>query len=80
VSVGNGHDPEQRFSGTVKWFNVTSGYGFIDKPSEWPGEKDIFLHINSLPEHVKEVHEGQRVTFQIENVRKGARAINVKLG
>ena len=76
---GNGKLSERQTS-TIKWFNTEKGYGFINKPKDFPGDKDIFLHINSLPEGVTRLAEGTLISFQIENVRKGARAVNVQVG
>jgi CspA family cold shock protein len=80
--TGSGVQPAvlDRHTSTIKWFNTEKGYGFINKPKDLDGDKDIFLHINSLPEGVESVTEGQSVSFQIEQVKKGARAINVKVG
>ena len=69
----------ERFSGTVKWFNAVKGYGFIQRPGE---PKDVFVHVNDLPESCKEVglSEGQSVTFQtVTNPEKGLRAVHIIL-
>lgn len=66
---------EPRLSGTVKWFNVSKGYGFIERQGE---ETDIFVHLNSLPEGVT-LQEGQHVTFLTETSRKGLRAVSIKV-
>jgi CspA family cold shock protein len=60
--------------GTVKWFNDSKGYGFIQKDSGG----DIFVHhtgINS--EGFKTLAEGAAVQFEIEETQKGPRAISV---
>ena len=50
-------------SGTVKWFNMEKGYGFIT-PQE--GGKDVFLHITAVQAAgLKSVTEGDRVTYDI---------------
>jgi CspA family cold shock protein len=59
--------------GTVKFFNQTKGFGFIQ--AEGSGQ-DIFVHISGL---IDEIRENDRVTFQVEEGRKGLNAINVKL-
>ncbi len=58
--------------GTVKFFNDTKGFGFI-KPET--GE-DIFVHVSGL---IDEVRENDRVTFEVQDGRKGLNAINVKV-
>ncbi|MEQ8334401.1 cold-shock protein [Nisaea sp.] len=50
-------------TGTVKWFNATKGYGFIE-PED--GSKDAFLHITALERAgIASVDEGQRVSFDL---------------
>jgi CspA family cold shock protein len=62
--------------GTVKFFNSTKGYGFIknDKTTD-----EIFVHITALKDGVKELNEGQKVTYDVEKDPKSNkdRAINV---
>ena len=56
-------------SGTVKWFNATKGFGFI-QPDK--GSKDVFLHISALERAgLTHVDDGQKVTFDIEFGRDG---------
>jgi CspA family cold shock protein len=54
--------------GTVKWFNATKGYGFI-QPED--GSKDIFVHISAVERAgLRELREGQQVTFEVVANRK----------
>jgi CspA family cold shock protein len=59
--------------GTVKFFNATKGFGFI-KPDN--GSADIFVHVTGL---IDEIHENDRVTFEVENGKKGLNAVKVKV-
>jgi len=56
-------------NGTVKWFNETKGFGFID-PED--GEKDIFVHKSALASAgIHSLDDGQKVTFELEPGRDG---------
>lgn len=56
-------------NGTVKWFNSTKGFGFIE-PEQ--GGKDIFLHISAVERAgISRLDDGQKVTFDIETGRDG---------
>jgi len=59
--------------GTVKFFNETKGFGFIT-PSA--GGQDIFVHVSGLKEPIRE-HD--KVTFDVQNGKKGLNAVNVKV-
>ncbi len=63
-------------SGTVKWFNPTKGYGFIEPET---GGKDIFVHISAVQKAgLRNLNEGQRVGFEVEQQQNGrAAAINL---
>ena len=64
----------ERESGTVKWFNVSRGYGFIARE----GANDVFVHRSALHgEGSQELTEGQRVEFSVEQGPKGLQATNV---
>lgn len=67
---------EERFVGTVKWFNATKGFGFIGRE----GGEDVFVHFSALQmEGYKKLEENQKVEFSIEQGPKGLQASNVKL-
>ena len=59
--------------GTVKFFNVTKGFGFI-KDAE--SNNEYFVHVTGL---VDEIQENDEVTFELKEGRKGLNAVNVKL-
>ena len=63
--------------GTVKWFNPTKGYGFIQPES---GTKDVFVHITAVEQAgLKALNEGQRIQFEVEPDKKGkgTKAVNL---
>jgi len=63
-----------REKGTVKWFNNSKGFGFIQRDS---GE-DVFVHFKSiLAEGYKSLEEGQRVEFSVTQGQKGLQAEEV---
>jgi CspA family cold shock protein len=67
---------EERFVGTVKWFNATKGFGFIGRDN---GE-DVFVHFSSIQmEGYKRLEENQKVEFSVEQGPKGLQASNVIL-
>ena len=56
-------------TGTVKWFNATKGYGFIE-PED--GSKDAFVHISAVEKAgLTSLREGQRVEFELVPGRNG---------
>lgn len=59
--------------GTVKFFNKTKGYGFI-KDNET--EKEFFVHVSGL---IDQIEDGDEVSFDLEEGKKGLNAANVKL-
>ena len=65
-------------TGTVKWFNPTKGFGFIE-PDE--GGKDAFVHISAVERAgLNGLSEGQKVSFDLEPGRDGkSSAENLKL-
>jgi cold shock protein len=63
-----------RINGTVKWFNGIKGYGFIARES---GD-DVFVHFSAIQgEGFKNLQEGDRVEFNVEQGPKGSQASNV---
>ena len=63
-------------TGTVKWFNGTKGYGFI-QPDE--GGPDVFVHISAVERAgLRSLNEGQKVSFDIVPDARGAKASNLK--
>lgn len=59
-------------TGTVKWFNATKGFGFI-QPSD--GTTDVFVHISALEKAgLQNLNEGQRVSYEIEDGRNGRKS------
>ncbi len=62
-------------TGTVKWFNPTKGYGFIQPQG---GGKDVFVHISAV-ERATSLNEGQTVQYEIESNRGKESAINLKV-
>lgn len=63
--------------GTVKWFNETKGYGFV-QPED--GGKDIFVHISAVQEAgLRGLDEGQRVSYDESENRGKVAASNLKL-
>ena len=64
-------------SGTVKWFNPTKGYGFI-QPNE--GGKDVFVHISAVERAgLSSLNEGQQVEFEVVANRGKESAENLKV-
>jgi len=64
----------ERITGTVKWFNGSKGYGFIERE----GGADVFVHFSAIQsDGFRSLEEGQQVEFEIEEGPKGLQAANV---
>ena len=65
-------------NGTVKWFNTTKGFGFIEPES---GGKDIFVHISAVERAgLTGLADGQKVSYEMESGRDGREsAANIEL-
>jgi CspA family cold shock protein len=60
--------------GTVKWFNDSKGYGFIEQPE---GE-DVFVHFSAIEsEGFRTLAEGEEVEFEVRDSEKGLQAAHV---
>lgn len=64
-----------KITGVIKWFDEQRGYGFISCDQG----NDVFVHHSQVQESGsnKNLHEGENVTFDIEDSKKGPMAINV---
>jgi CspA family cold shock protein len=61
--------------GTVKWFSQDKGYGFI-KPDD--GGEDLFVHYSSIEgSGFRSLEEGDKVTYEVTQSKKGPQAVNV---
>lgn len=64
-------------NGTVKWFNPTKGYGFIQMED---GTRDVFVHITELERSgIANLAEGQKVSFELATNKGKTSAVNLKL-
>jgi CspA family cold shock protein len=65
----------ERITGTVKWFNETKGFGFIERENG----PDVFVHYSAIQSKgFRKLVEGQRVSFVIEDGPKGPQAAEVE--
>jgi len=63
-------------NGTVKWFNPTKGFGFI-QPEE--GGNDIFVHATAVEKAgLRTLNEGQRLSFQVASERGKSSAVDLR--
>ena len=64
----------ERVAGTVKWFNDSKGFGFIEQE----GANDVFVHHSAIQaDGFKSLKEGQKVTMEVTEGDKGLQAENV---
>src|SRR5690625_6799071 len=61
--------------GKVKWFDAEKGFGFVSNP----GDEDVYVGRNVLPEGVEELVQGQRIEFDFAAGRRGPQALRVKI-
>jgi len=63
-------------TGTVKWFNESKGFGFIEREDK----EDVFVHFSAIhSEGYKTLDEGQKVEFEVVKSQKGVQASNVNV-
>lgn len=64
-------------TGTVKWYNETKGYGFIQPDN---GGKDVFVHATALERAgMRGLREGQKITYELQTDQRTGRASAVNL-
>ena len=64
-------------TGTVKWYNETKGYGFIQPDN---GGKDVFVHATALERAgLRSLREGQKVTFELQTDQRNGKTSAVNL-
>ena len=61
-------------TGTVKFFNSAKGFGFITVDGN---SQELFVHVTGL---VDQIRDGDKVTFEVQEGKKGLNAVNVKKG
>jgi CspA family cold shock protein len=60
--------------GTVKWFNDSKGYGFIQQPTG----QDVFVHFSAIQgDGFRTLAEGEEVEFELQETERGLQASNV---
>jgi cold shock protein len=77
ISAGSSVGRSTMARGTVKWFNPTKGYGFIQPQA---GGKDVFVHISAVERAgLSTLNEGQQIEYEIEENRGKTSAVNLKV-
>jgi cold shock protein len=72
-----GSGPTEECFGSVKWFNIEKGFGFVAQDR---GGKDVFVHVTTLDRSgLSELPEGRRVRMQISQGQKGPEARSIEL-
>jgi cold shock protein len=73
---GTRYHQEQSMIGTVKFFNSQKGFGFISPDG---GSKDVFVHATAVEAAgMRNLAEGQRVSFDVQPDSRGSKAVNLK--
>ena len=63
-------------TGTVKWFNTTKGFGFIQPDG---GGKDVFVHVSAVERAgLRSLQEGQKVSYELATERGRTSAVNLQ--
>ena len=64
-------------TGTVKWFNLTKGYGFI-QPDD--GGNDVFIHVSELERAgIQKIAEGQKIIYELASNKGKTSAVEIQL-
>jgi CspA family cold shock protein len=64
-------------NGTVKWFNSTKGFGFIQPEA---GGSDVFVHISAVEKAgLRDLREGQKVSYELATQKGKTSAVNLKV-
>jgi len=64
-------------TGKIKWFNADKGYGFIEPDDK---SKGVFLHVSELAKTgLTDIEEGEKLSFELANVKGKTVAIDIKL-
>ena len=76
VEEANNRQEKKRLNGSVKWFNVSKGYGFIKREDEG---KDVFVHSSAVQNSgLTYLKKDEQLTFEVESSEKGPSAINLQ--